>query len=104
MSFLQIFCRTVEFFEPQERRLSLSATQSGGGGGGSSAGGQGKKENSAKEQGAPDSAGKDKKENENTKVTLEFCDIFLVFLVNHKYTNKPIKMVMGILYSTLEHH
>ena len=60
----QIFCRTVEFFEPQERRLSLSATQSGGGG--STAGGQGKKDASTKE--GPDSSGKDKNEDENKKV------------------------------------
>ena len=63
MSILQIFCRTVEFFEPQERRLSLSATQSGGGG--STAGGQGKKDASTKE--GPDSSGKDKNEDENKK-------------------------------------
>ena len=77
---MQIFCRTVEFFEPQERRLSLSATQSGGGG--STAGGQGKKDASTKE--GPDSSGKDKNEDENKKVI--FIDIFILgtYRVRHK--------------------
>ena len=62
----------MEFFEPQERRLSLTGVPGSGGGGGA-AGGQSNKESAANKGGDASEAqkgstGKNKNENASSKV------------------------------------